>query len=99
MIKKKFEKINENIKNFEFILDNIIMYFNETYQDILKKLIELIFNNEHKEIKNFKEGRIKALLEECEKIRKTAEILIFSFLLYILSHWDYLTCFLYLVCL
>jgi hypothetical protein len=42
-LKKKFEKINEDIKNFEFILDNIIMYFNETYQDILKKINRINF--------------------------------------------------------
>ena len=72
-LKKKFEKINDDIKNLEFIRDNIIIYFNETYQELLKKLIEVINNNENKEIKNFKEGRIKALLEECEKLQKTAE--------------------------
>ena len=72
-LKNNFKKINDDIKFLEKITDNIIVYFKETYQELLKKLIEVIKNNDNKEIKNFKEGRIKGLLEECEKLEKTAD--------------------------
>lgn len=58
----------------KFIKDNIIFYFNQTYQDLLEDLIKVINNNEYKEIKQYKEGEIKTLLEECEKFENTAKL-------------------------
>jgi len=64
-LKRKFDKINEDITKLKFIKDNIIIYFNETYQDILERLIEVINNSQNKEIKQYKEGRIKTCLDDC----------------------------------
>jgi len=71
-IKSQFDKINEELTKLQFIKDNIIIYFNQTYQDLLQKLIEVI-NNKNKEIKQYKEGRIKTLLDECDQLEATAE--------------------------
>ena len=57
------------------IKENIIIYFSQTYQDLLQQLIEVINNNKNTAIIQYKEGNIKSLLNECEKLEtKSNEI-------------------------
>ena len=71
-LKNQFDKIDVEIKKLQFTKDNIIIYFNQKHQELLQKLIEVINNNKNKEIKQYKEGRIKTLLDECENLEVTA---------------------------
>ena len=83
-LKNQFDKIDVEIKRLQFIKDNIIIYFNQKHQELLQELIEVI-NNNNKEIKQYKERRIKILLDECEnledkanKIEKVKNFLLFN---------------------
>ena len=84
-LKNAFEKIDDEIKKLEITKENIIIYFNQTYQEFLQKLIDVINNNKNKEIKQYKEGNIRTLLDECEnlsgtvsKIEKVKNFLLFN---------------------
>ena len=72
-LKKQYDKINGEIKKLEKTKENIIIYFNKTYQELLQNLIEVINNNKNKEIKEYKEGGIKALLDECDKLEEKTQ--------------------------
>ena len=72
-LKKQYDKINGEIKKLEKTKENIIIYFNKTYQEFLQNLIEVINNNKNKEIKEYKEGGIKALLDECDKLEEKTQ--------------------------
>ena len=72
-LKKQFDDADEEIKRLQFTKDNIIIYFNQTYQELLQKLIEVIDDNKNKEIRQYREGQIKELLDKCNDLEKTAK--------------------------
>ena len=58
---KKLNKINDDInkeiKKLIFIKENIIIYHGEVYEQIIKRLIEIIDNNQNKKISDYKGGK------------------------------------------
>ena len=52
----KHKEINENINKLRDIKDNIIIYYKETHQDIIKRLMDTIQSNQNKKIKEYKDG-------------------------------------------
>ena len=64
----KHKEINENINKLRDIKDNIIIYYKETHQDIIKRLMDTIQSNQNKKIKEYKGGRIGELIEDIRKL-------------------------------
>ena len=72
-LKKKNENINQDIEKLKFIKDNIIKYYGDFYQDIIKRIIDVIKDNQNKKIIDFKGGKIKELIKESDNLKETAE--------------------------
>ena len=51
------DEINKEIENLIFIKDNIIIYHSVVYEQIIKRLIEIINNNQNKKISDYKGGK------------------------------------------
>ena len=51
----------------EYVKDNIIIYHKEFYQDIIKKIIEVIKNNQNKKIIDYKIEEIGELIKATKK--------------------------------
>ena len=66
-LKAKNEKINQEIEKLKYIKDNIIIYHKEFYQKTIRKLIDIIKNNQNKKLSDYREGIIKELIQEIEK--------------------------------
>jgi len=64
-LKEANKKINEDINILIDIKDNIIIYHRETYKDIIKKLIDLI-KDQNKKINEYKSGKIKYFIRDLE---------------------------------
>ena len=82
---KKNEEINNDINKLKNIKDNIIIYHKDTYQEIIKKIIEVVKNNQNKQIKDYKGGKISELIKETDdlqilaaKINKVKNFLLFN---------------------
>ena len=69
-LKKQNEVINEFINHLIYIKDNIIIYYKESEQDLIKKLIETIKDNKNKKISQYKGGKIKEIFEDTNKKSK-----------------------------
>ena len=69
----KHKEINENINKLRDIKDNIIIYYKETHQDIIKRLMDTIQSNQNKKIKEYKGGRIGELIEDIRKLEEKVE--------------------------
>ena len=74
-LKKKNEEINKYIGKLKYIKENIIIYFKETYQEKIKQLIDTIKDNQNKQIKQYKGGKIKDLIEDTSKLEEKADII------------------------
>jgi len=72
-LKKKNDEINEDINKLKFIKDNIIIYYREFYQDIIKRIIEVMKDNQNKKIIEYKRGKIRELIRETENLKETAD--------------------------
>jgi hypothetical protein len=72
-LKKKNDDINKDINDLKYIKDNIIIYYKDTYQDIIKRILEVLKNNKNKEIIKYKGGRIGELIKETESLKDTAD--------------------------
>ena len=70
-LKKINEEINEDINKLIDIRDNIIIYHKETYKEQIKKLIEIIKDNQNKKITDYKQGKIKDFIKELEALEPT----------------------------
>jgi predicted patatin/cPLA2 family phospholipase len=66
-LKKRNDEINKDLNDLKYIKDNIIIYHKEYYQEIIKKIIEVIKNNQNKKIIDYKGGKIGDLIKETEK--------------------------------
>ena len=47
-LKNKNEEINKDIQKLRYIKDNIIIYYAETFKEIIQKIITIIRDNEKK---------------------------------------------------
>jgi hypothetical protein len=65
-LKKRNDEINKDLNDLKYIKDNIIIYHKEYYQEIIKKIIEVIKNNQNKKIIDYKGGTIGDLIKETE---------------------------------
>ena len=72
-LKETNKKINEDINKLIDYKDNIIIYHRETYKDLIKKLLDLIKDNQNKKINEYKSGRIKDFIRELEVLGGTIE--------------------------
>ena len=63
-LKKRNNVINEDLNELKYIKDNIIIYHKEFYQDIIRKIIEVIKNNQNKKIKDYKSGRLGEFIKD-----------------------------------
>ena len=73
-LQRKNEEINKDIKNLEYIRENIIIYHKVYYQDTIKKIIDIIHDNKNKEISQYKtEGKIKEIIKESDNLKVLAE--------------------------
>ena len=84
-LKKINENINKDINKLKYIKDNIIIYYKETYQDIIKKIIEVIRENKNKKINYYKGEKVRGLIKETyylqdlsDKINKVKNFLLFE---------------------
>ena len=66
-LKNKNEEINKEIEKLKYIKDNIIIYHKEFYQATIKRLIDIIKNNQNKKLSDYKAGSIRELIQEIEK--------------------------------
>ena len=66
-LKKKNSNINQEIEKLKYIKDNIIIYHKEFYQDIIKKIINIIKTNQNKKLLDYNAGSIRELIQETEK--------------------------------
>ena len=71
-LKRINDDINKNICELIYIKNNILIYFQDTYHDIIKRIIEVIKNNNQKTI-NYYRRRIKDLMKEKEKLKDTVK--------------------------
>ena len=85
LLKKRNDEINEDINKLKYIKDNIIIYFKDYYQDIIKRIIEVLKTNQNKKIVEYKGGRIGELIKEtgglkelADKINKVKNFLLFN---------------------
>jgi len=62
-LKKTNDKINEDMKKLDYIKDNIILYYPQTYQDKIESIIEVKKNNQSKKLEDFRGGRIGELIK------------------------------------
>ena len=69
-LKKKIVEINKDIQKLKYIKDNIKIYHQKSCQDIIKKIIEVINNNQNKKIIEYKGGKIRELIKETDKIAR-----------------------------
>ena len=69
---KKNEEINNDINKLKEIKDNLIIYHKDTYQEIIKKIIEVVKNNQNKQKKNYKGGKISELIKETDNLQNLA---------------------------
>jgi len=72
-LKKRNDDINKDINELKYIKDNIIIYHKDFYQDIIKRIIEVIKNNQNKKIIEYKGGRIGDLIKETEGLKELAD--------------------------
>ena len=84
-LKKINENINKDINKLKYIKDNIIIYYKETYQDIIKKIIEVIRENKNKKINYYKGEKVRGLIKETyylqdlsDEINKVKNFLLFE---------------------
>ena len=73
LLKDLNNNINKDIKKLKFIKDNIIIYFKETYKNIIKKLIDTIKDNQNNQIQEYGKGKIKDAIMESNNLQKEAE--------------------------
>ena len=71
-LKRINDDINKNIHELIYIKDNILIYFEDTYQDIIKKIIEVLKNNSQKTI-NYDMRKIRDLIKETESLKDTVK--------------------------
>ena len=90
-LKRKNEEINSYISEFIYVYNNIIIYFKEAYQEIIKKIKVVIENYKNLKLKEFKENKInemkgiKGLIDKNLKItanliNKVKEFFLFNIL-------------------
>ena len=70
-LKKISEEINKDINKLTDIKDNIIIYHKETYKEQIKKLIDIIKDNQNKKISDYKQGKIKDFIKELNDLDDT----------------------------
>ena len=66
-LEKKNNEINGEIEKLKNIKENIIIYHKEFYQDTIKRLIDIIKNNQNKKLSDYRAGSIRELIQETEK--------------------------------
>ena len=72
-LKKINDKINEDINTLKYIKDNIILYYKESYQGIIERIIDVIKNNHYKKLEDFRGGRIGELIKETGNLKEPAD--------------------------
>ena len=73
-LKRKNEDINKDIDKLKDIKDNIIIYYRESKQDIIKKIIDVIKHNQNQKLKDYRGGgKIQDLIKETERYKDTVE--------------------------
>ena len=72
-LKRKNDEINKEIEELKNFKDNIILYFKESQQDIIKSIIEVLKNNKNKRIIEYYGGRIRSLIKETKDLKDTAD--------------------------
>ena len=71
-LKTKNDNINKDMKDLKFVKDNIIKYYKDTYKDLIKRIMNIMNDNQNKKIEQYQGGRIRELIEECNKLKETA---------------------------
>ena len=84
-LKKTNDKINEDMKKLDYIKDNIILYYPQTFQDIMESVMEINKNNQYKKLEDFRGGILGELIKEttnlkelADKISKVKEFILFN---------------------
>ena len=86
-LKKINNEINEDLNTLKYIKDNIIIYHRDCYQHLIKRIIEVIKNDQDKKIIDYKVRRIEDLIKEIEikglkdlanKINEVKNVLLFN---------------------
>ena len=84
-LKKTNDKINEDMKKLDYIKDNIILYYPQTFQDIMESVMEINKNNQYKKLEDFRGEILGELIKEttnlkelADKISKVKEFLLFN---------------------
>ena len=67
-LKDKIKKINSNIKILIRAKNNLILYFRESQKSLLNELIEIIKENENKQIGQYRQGNIGMLIDKCQSL-------------------------------
>ena len=72
-LKKINDNINKEINKLKYIKENYILYFKDSEQDKIKKIIEVIKNNQNKRIIEYKGGRIGEIIQGTKNLEEIAE--------------------------
>ena len=73
VLKKRNEEINKDLNKLKYIKDNIILYFKDSYQNTITKIIDVIKNIQNKKLIDYKGGRIGYLIRETDNIKELAD--------------------------
>ncbi len=73
ILKNKIKEINDDIEKLKYIKDNIIIYYPVLYEDIIKRSMKIIKDNQNKKIIDYKGGKIKELIKESENLKDLAD--------------------------
>ena len=72
-LKKINDEINKEINELKYIKENYILYFKDSDQEIIKKIIEVIKNNQNKRIIEYKGGKIGEIIQGTKNLKGIAD--------------------------
>jgi len=72
-LKRKNDEINKEIEELKNFKDNIILYFKDSQQDLIKSIIEVLKTNQNKRIIEYYGGRIRSLIQETKDLKDTSD--------------------------
>ena len=71
-LKRRSKSIDEDLKNLRFIKDNIILYFQVNYKEIIKKLSDIIQDNQNKKLNDYNGEKINKIKMEVKNLERRA---------------------------
>ena len=71
-LKRRSKAINDNLKNLNFVKENIILYFKDKYKEIMKDLSKVIKDNQNIKINDYNGDKINRLKNDIKGLEQRA---------------------------